>query len=167
MLICPVCFYVNNNDVTYWRCLCGTVVTKQTTAREIQKREQLPRIQNPWETIHKYLAQQIKNPNYNSIEAKNYHDTEWMKLVPGCCIGNYLALINEIGIDWSTAQTAFYSLWLIHNEVSTRHSNRPTITYKQCEELYLGPQSTTTSNDTTFFPQEISLEAGNNPGVGD
>lgn len=143
-------------------CECGYTTKKEFIVTKI--------IQTPinlWIIIHQYLAQQTTNNSWNKQEAIEYYESYWYPMIPECCREHFELLVTEFGIDWTTAQTAFYSFWQLHNEVSIRYANKTPITYAQAEVLYFGPQTTTTINGSTIHPQKISLEAGNNPGVGD
>ncbi len=94
---------------------------------------------NLWVIIHEYLATQIKNNYWNVEEVLDYYNGYWYAMIPSCCLENFNKILENHPIDWSTAETAFYSFWFIHNQVSLLHSNKPTITYNKCKELYLDP----------------------------
>ncbi len=97
---------------------------------------------NPWQLIHSRIAEFLKDRSKQWIaeDQKRWHDTQFIPLIPrNCgCENHWDPLAKKI--DWSTSDSAFRSLWELHNEVSSKHAGNPTVSYEQALELWTGPR---------------------------
>lgn len=137
-LTCPNCGYTTRSDVILpFRCSCGY----STNASEDLKVTTLEgtlfySTTQLWLNIHSKLGEYIKNNNWDAEECINWYEISWKPFIPACCSKNFEELLLEFPIDWATAETAFKSLWKLHNEVSTRHANKPTLTLEEALEKF-------------------------------
>jgi hypothetical protein len=96
-----------------------------------------PPTPNAWVVIHQRFADCIESGKWNAAEQRQWYEAEWDELISSCgqCRKNW----NEIddSIDWQTAQSAYDSLFNLHNRVSREHAGKSEITREQCDSLYL------------------------------
>lgn len=91
---------------------------------------------NPWLIIHTRLAAAIESGLWDETAERKWYQSKFVPLIPkSCCSDNWGPI--EAKLNWSTAEAAFESWYQAHNEVSLKHSGRPTITFEQCRALYL------------------------------
>jgi len=91
---------------------------------------------NAWTIAHSHIADCIQSGQWNEAAEREWYRTEFLPLVPkSCCSDSWGPIAAKL--DWSTAEAAFRSFWLAHNEVSTKHAGKPAIAYEQCRALYL------------------------------
>jgi hypothetical protein len=97
---------------------------------------------NAWQVIHTRYAKAIHSGRWDETSERTWLNTEFPTLIPASCGcgGAWQPLSDQL--DLSTAENAFRSLWVAHNEVSTRHVQPPlpAIPYEQCRELWMGPR---------------------------
>lgn len=95
-----------------------------------------PPAENAWVVIHRRFAACVESGRWDASAEKLWHDTEWMDLIPACgsCREHYSALAQSI--DWSTAESASFSMYEIHNHVSREYAGRQEISIGQFEALY-------------------------------
>ncbi len=133
MIVCEKCGKKYNTDVTPLHCRCGMVTVVAVNE---------PPSPNPWNAIHQRLADAINQP-WDAAAEQAWYTSKWLPTVPsyGCkCKEHWGALTAKHPIDWTTAESAFESVWHLHNEVSRLHSHRPTISLEQCRALWMGPK---------------------------
>lgn len=96
-----------------------------------------PAEQNAWRVIHQRFANCIEAGSWNAESEKAWYEETWKPLIPGCgsCRAHWAEL--EKLIDWTTAQTAYDSLYVLHNRVSREFANKPEISREYCDALYL------------------------------
>lgn len=127
-MLCPSCrATIKNVPVWPYHCSCGQLIRVENATS--------PAV-NPWLIVHTRIAAAIQSGQWNEAAEREWYAREFVPLVPkSCCSDNWGPI--ERTLDWSSAEAAFRSWWSAHNEVSLKHSGRPTITYEQCRALYL------------------------------
>ena len=92
---------------------------------------------NAWQVIHQRFADCIESGDWYADHQKAWHDNEFLELIPACgqCRKHWAVLSQAI--NWTTAQTAYDSLYVLHNRVSREFAGKPDITREQCDSLYL------------------------------
>jgi len=102
--------------------------------------EQPPRPPKPnaWLVIHQRYADAIESGHWNQREEMEWYRKTWWKMIPsGCgCKESWIKITDALPIDFTSAETAFQSLWLLHNEVSANHAKKPEMSYELCRALY-------------------------------
>ncbi len=145
MLVCPNCLAVNEDPTNVWICLCGTSVTDDNTLTERHIQSGVgwtrPPQRNAWHVIHEYLAERWRSGLWDPVEFANWHRETWVPQIPtGCgCAEHWAKITEEFRIDGSSAESAFESLWRLHNLVSERHSKKPTISLAEAQGLFRCP----------------------------
>jgi hypothetical protein len=93
---------------------------------------------NLWSEIHQLLADRIESGEWDAQEIKSWHDNNWSQRIPafGCNCQKHWETLSQ-KIDWTTAQSAYESLFVLHNRVSRDFASKPEITREQCDALYL------------------------------
>jgi len=94
---------------------------------------------NPWTIIHRHLGEAIGKP-WDAKQEQRWYKREWIPTIPnnGCeCKSHWRAITRKMPIDWNSAESAFKSLWELHNYVSEHHANKPTITLEQAKLMYI------------------------------
>lgn len=94
---------------------------------------------NAWVVIHARLGEAIGKP-WDSASQQKWYKRKWLPTIPrtGCaCQNHWQKLTDAMPIDWSSAETAFHSLWQLHNYVSEHKSNKPTMTLEEAQALYI------------------------------
>jgi len=88
--------------------------------------------------IHQRYADAIESGRWNRCEEMEWYRKTWWRMIPsGCgCKESWIKITDAIPIDFTSAETAFQSLWLLHNEVSANHAKKPEISYELCRALY-------------------------------
>ena len=89
-----------------------------------------------WGVIHSYAP--TNATKWNPATARQWYDTEWTPLIPSCgeCRQHWAELTKQHPPDFSSARAFFEWAWSRHNDVSTMHSKRPTITLKEAYTVY-------------------------------
>ncbi len=138
MIVCPACGKAFSK-VPVWplRCSCG----QKTTFEEMQSAFWIfPKPKNAWHIIHQWIADRWRAGNWNALEASQWYVEQWLPIVPeSCCGDHWRTLTAQYVIDWTTAESAFRSLWQLHNEVSLNRSKKPTIPLAEAQGLFQCP----------------------------
>lgn len=89
-----------------------------------------------WGVLHSYTAKH--SATWNPAIARQWYDTEWTQLIPSCgeCRVHWAELTKQHPPDFSSAKAFFEWGWARHNDVSTLHSKRPTITLDEAYRIY-------------------------------
>lgn len=98
---------------------------------------------NAWSIIHRRFADCVKSGQWDSKYQRDWYNRQWLRSIPsyGCnCETNWKELTTKHKIDWKTADTAFESIWFLHNEVSRWHANNPVISLEQAKRIWFGPK---------------------------
>lgn len=149
MLICPNCLTVNQDPANVWVCLCGMVVSEKNTLEEQHLESGVgwtrPPQRNAWHVVHQYLSNRWNEwkhgQKWDANAAQQWYRDVWIPQIPtGCnCSAHWLDITQEVKIDWSSPESAFQSFWHLHNLVSVRKSNKPTIELLEAQGLFRCP----------------------------
>lgn len=97
---------------------------------------------NPWTTLHKYAPSNSKN--WNIEDARQWYTNIWKPTIPRCgkCREHWKELETRLPPDFSSPTSFFEWTWASHNDVSIKHSNKPTITLDQAYSIYWPSEGT-------------------------
>lgn len=89
-----------------------------------------------WALLHSYAP--TNATKWNLTTARQWYDSEWTRLIPSCgeCRVHWAELTKQYPPDFSSAKAFFEWSWARHNDVSTMHSKRPTITLDEAYRIY-------------------------------
>ena len=90
-----------------------------------------------WRLLHSYAVDH--QSDWDPKAAKRWYCREWLKKVPnyGCsCKRNWIELTKRFPPDFTSPQSFFDWSWARHNDVSTHHSKKPTITLDDAYAIF-------------------------------
>jgi len=102
--------------------------------------ESMP-LRDPWLAIHSYAVE--NQGSWIAENAKRWY-SRWLHTIPvflsdsaSCgCQTHWAELTEKHPPDFSSPKAFFEWSWARHNDVSTLHSHRPTITLEQAYSIY-------------------------------
>jgi len=109
-------------------CIAGLAATSNVVVNHVAS--------SPWQALHSYAP--TNATKWNPATARQWYDTEWTQLIPSCgeCRQHWAELTKQHPPDFSSARAFFEWAWARHNDVSTMHSKRPTITLEEAYTVY-------------------------------
>lgn len=95
-----------------------------------------PERTDPWGMLHSYAPTNASK--WNPATARQWYQDTWNPLIPSCgeCRQHWAELTKQHPPDFSSARAFFEWAWARHNDVSTMHSKRPTITLEEAYTVY-------------------------------
>lgn len=92
---------------------------------------------NHWLPLHRYAPDHVAT--WDASRASNWYYNDWLPQIPsyGCpCQAHWDELTQQNPPDFSSPGAFFQWAWARHNDVSTTHSKRPTISLDEAYQLY-------------------------------
>lgn len=134
--ICGKWRIISTSPVTMKCPACGSVITARGgTANPIKSITELSTA-NAWQSLHSYAPTNASK--WNPATARQWYESEWTQMIPSCgeCRVHWAELTKQHPPDFSSARAFFEWTWARHNDVSTNHSHRPTITLEEAYRIY-------------------------------
>jgi len=130
-------------------CKCGqkisssypVVINCPICRRRVSVSNDSAQVVSPWLAIHSYSVQ--NQESWNAENAKRWY-SRWLHAIPvflpdsaTCgCQTHWADLTEQYPPDLSSPRAFFEWSWARHNDVSTLHSHRPTISLAEAYQLY-------------------------------
>jgi len=127
---------VSTSPVTMNCPLCGSVISiRGGTTSPIKSIAEIT-TGSAWTLLHSYAPTNASK--WNPTTARQWYDTEWTQLIPSCgeCRQHWAELTKQHPPDFLSPRAFFEWGWARHNDVSTLHSHRPTISLAEAYQLY-------------------------------
>jgi len=147
-MACPKCgwnlYAPSEMPVRCGRCLKTSLVVSGQLSSSPGHLPELEPLQgyDPWLALHRYAVEHCND--WDEVTAERWYLIRWLRTVPkykpdgaSCgCQTHWAELTKQYPPDFSSPIAFFEWAWARHNDVSTMHSHRPTISLAEAYQLY-------------------------------